>query len=184
MRLVTLFYCCIALQTHSQTNSVYLLLLHGGTDACHKAHKSTSATSQIAGVSICTLLDEPFSPNNGNGALPHNNFCKLNQNTPPGTTRDLRPSDCSAFSCQRFAPKTQVHATATRSHQISTPSPECLICRQPNVNPVDVKRGVRRCPPHIEDTQRVKRSTGRYAVHGYDHRWGIRVATLIVFWKS
>jgi hypothetical protein len=45
-----------------------------------------------------------------------------------------------------------------------------LICRQPNVNPVDAKRGVGRRSPHIDDTQYLKRKVGRYAVHSCDHR--------------
>ena len=31
-----------------------------------------------------------------------------------------------------------------------------LICRKPNVNPVDAKHGIGRGPPHIDDTQPVK----------------------------
>ena len=59
-----------------------------------------------------------------------------------------------------------------------------LIYRKPNVSPVDAKHGIGRGPPHIDDTQPVKRKAGRYAVHGCDHRWGMRATTLMAFWKS
>ena len=47
------------------------------------------------------MLDELFSPNNGNGAPPHYIFRKLNQHAQPGTTRDTIQSDRSVFSAPK-----------------------------------------------------------------------------------
>ena len=49
-------------------------------------------------VDVKPVLGRKFSPNRGNGALPRDDFCKLNQHARPGTTRDTRPSDRSEFS--------------------------------------------------------------------------------------
>ena len=85
---------------------------------------------------------------------------------------------------QTCALRTQVHATATRPHRVSTPRQSTLLYRRPNSNPIDAKCGVGHGLPHIDDTQPVKHKDGRYAVHVCDHCWGMRAATLMAVWKS
>ena len=128
-------------------------------------------------------LGREFSPNKGNGALPRDDFCKLNQHAQPGTTRDTRPSDRRVFS----VPNVRAENASSCNSDVLPPSvdtrasaaPQCPDLPPAQCPPVDAKHGVSRGPPHIDDTQRVKRKAGCYAVHGCDHRWEMRRATLM-----
>ena len=102
------------------------------------------------------MHDEPFIPNNSNGAPPHNDFCKLNRHARPGTSRDTRQSDQCILRAKLLRREHKFMQQQCVPTEFRLLPQSALICCKPNVNPVDAKHGIGRGPPHIDDTQPVK----------------------------
>ena len=125
------------------------------------------------------MRDEPLGPDNGNGALPRNDFRKLDN----GGAHDLRTRTRYDARHKTERALRLLRTKRTRRErkfiqqrrvpdELRHPRQRARIRREANVHLLDAERSVGRGPAHIDGAQRVEREPERDAVHGGDHGLG------------